>query len=201
MIRNEIMPPLAGRKQAAAGPRTRRPGRHFFGNRSGRSVVLHWGCASAGPGRAQQLPSRCSLFHRIQVEDDVITPRPSVAVCRHFDWLPYGRASRVPSAVEVQADHRHHAHHAGALYRRDDGDLFVGLLADVEAAAVSGAGADCGAVHVRGQGWPEPHAGQHPVLPRLLAERGLLRESWAVDVLLQPGWRQGFCRPCTPACG
>ena len=47
---------------------------------------------------------------------------------------------------------------------------------------VSGTRADCGAVHVRGEGRPEPHAGQHPVLHRLFDERDLLREHRAVDV-------------------
>ena len=150
----------------------------------------------AGPKARQRLPSRCQVLHRIRgFYDDVIAPRLSVAVCRHLDRLPHGLSSRLPSAVEVQADHRHDARHAGAVHRRDDGDLLVGLFADVEAAAVSGAGADRGAVHVRGEGRPEPHAGQRPVLPRLLAERDLLREPRAVDVLLQPGRRKGFCRP------
>ena len=47
----------------------------------------------------------------------------------------HGPSSRVPSAVEVQARHRHHARHAGVVHRRDDGDLLLGLFADVEAAA------------------------------------------------------------------
>ena len=148
-------------------------------------------------GVRKPLPSRCQSFHRIRVfSDDVIAPRLSVAVRRHLDRLPHGLSSCLPSAVEVQAHHRNHARHAGAVHRRDDGDLLLGLFADVEAAAVSGAGADCGVVLVRGEGRPGPHAGQRPVLPRLFAERDLLREPRAVDVLLRPGRRKGFRRPC-----
>ena len=108
------------------------------------------------------------FFPRIRVfSNDIIEPRLSVAVRRHLDRLPHGLSSCLPSPVEVQAHHRDDARDAGAVHRRDDGDFLVGLFADVEAAAVSGAGADCRAVPVRGEGRLEPHAGQRPVLPRL----------------------------------
>ena len=50
----------------------------------------------------------------------------------------------------------------GAGHRRDDGDLLHGLFAHVEAAAVSGAGANRGVVLVRVKGRLAPHAGQRP---------------------------------------
>ena len=112
-----------------------------------------------------------------------------------MDRLLDGLASGLPSPVEGQTLHRNHSPHSGAVHRRDDGDLLVGLFADVEAAAVSGAGADRRAVHISGEGRLGAHAGQRTVLYRLLEERDLLREPGAVDVLLRPGRRKGFGRP------
>ena len=93
-----------------------------------------------------------SGYHPIY--DDLIAPRLDVNIRRPVDRRPYGLAPCLPPALEVEGHHRHHAAHAGPLHRRDDGDFLHRLFADVEAAAVSGAGADRRALHVRREGRP-----------------------------------------------
>ena len=144
------------------------------------------------------------VFYSIESESSTmmsIAPRLSVDVRRHVDRLPDGLASCLPSPVEVQAHHRHHARHAGAVHRRDDGDLLLGLFADVEAAAVSGAGADCGAVLVGGEGRPEPHAGQRPVLPRLLDRTRPPTRASGCGRSFTAWWEKRTLSSVCPACG